>query len=64
MFQTKVVEKVKTHTLCSVKCFSENRAVYEIMWNNYGRTRQATGHSIMRRMRLACRITKATDTHP
>ena len=27
MFQTKVVEKIKP--------FSENRAVYEIMWNKY-----------------------------
>jgi len=31
MFQTKVVEKIKTHILCSV-FFFENRAVYEIMW--------------------------------
>jgi len=27
------VEKIKTQTLCSVT-FSENRAVYEIMWKN------------------------------
>jgi len=33
MLQTKVVEKVKTHTLCSVS-FLKNRAVYEIMWKN------------------------------
>ena len=35
MFQTKVVEKIKTHILCSVTfLFFENRAVYEIMWKN------------------------------
>ena len=31
MFQTKVLEKIKTHILCSITFF-ENRAVYEIMW--------------------------------
>jgi len=29
MFQTKVVEKMKTHTLCSVT-FIENQNIYEI----------------------------------
>jgi len=29
-----VAEKIKTHVLCSVTYFSENRAVYEIMWKN------------------------------
>jgi hypothetical protein len=33
MFQTKVVEKIKTHVLCSI-IFPENRAVYEMMWKN------------------------------
>jgi len=32
MFQTKVVEKIKTHILCSVSWVPQNRAVYEIMW--------------------------------
>ena len=33
MFQTKVVEKIKTHILCSVTPpHPQNRAVYEIMW--------------------------------
>jgi hypothetical protein len=32
MFETKVVEKFKTNTLCSVIFFSENRAVCEIIW--------------------------------
>jgi len=36
MFQTKAVQKIKTHILCSVTLifFPENRAVYEIMWEN------------------------------
>jgi len=34
MFQTKLVEKVKTHILCSGTFFLENRAVYEKMWKN------------------------------
>ena len=34
MFQTKVVERIKTHILCSITCSFENRAVYEIMWKN------------------------------
>ena len=41
MFQTKIVEKIKTHILCS-GTFSENRAVYEIMWKKYCRAGQAT----------------------
>jgi hypothetical protein len=34
MFQTEVVEKIKTHILCSVTFFFENPTVYEIMWKN------------------------------
>ena len=34
MFQTKVVEKIKTHTLVSMTIFFENRAVCEIVWKN------------------------------
>jgi len=36
MFQTKVVEKIKTHTLCSVPFFflSKIYAIYDIMWKN------------------------------
>ena len=35
MFQTKIVEKIKTHILCSVYFFfPENGAVYVIMWKN------------------------------
>jgi hypothetical protein len=31
MFQTKVVEKLEIHILCSILFFFENRAVYEVM---------------------------------
>ena len=61
MFQTKVVEKIKTHILCSVIFFPENRTVCEIMWENIverGRAQMAIW-----RMRIECWITKATNTH-
>jgi hypothetical protein len=65
MFQTKVVEKIKTHILCSITffSFSENRAVYEIVWGKKCRVGQATDDSVTRRMRVACWISKATNTH-
>jgi hypothetical protein len=34
MFQTKFVQKIKTHIVCSVTFVPQNRAVYEIMWKN------------------------------
>jgi hypothetical protein len=34
MFYTKVVEKIKTHILCSITFFLENRAVYGKMPKN------------------------------
>ena len=34
MFQTKFVEKIKTHILSSKTFFYESHAVYEIMWKN------------------------------
>jgi hypothetical protein len=61
VFQTKVVEKSK-HILCSITFFWESCR----LWDNvekYGAARQATDDNIIRRMRLACWITKATDTH-
>jgi len=41
----------------------EPRAVYEIMWKKYGRSRRATEGNIIRRMRIACWISKAIDRH-
>jgi len=43
MFQTKFADKIKTRIFMFSNFFSpENRAIYEIMWEKYGRTRQAT----------------------
>jgi len=63
MFQTKVVEKIKTHILCySVTFFFfENRAVYEIIWKNI--VQQGTPQMIIWHMRVACWIPKATNIH-
>ena len=61
MFWIYFPEKIKTHVLCSTNFFPEDLAVYEIMWKNMvqpNRPQVATW-----RMRFACWITKATDTH-
>jgi len=34
MFQTNVVEKIKTLSRFNNFFFSENRAIYELMWQN------------------------------
>jgi len=34
MFETKFVEKIQTHILCSTTFSPENRAVYETVWKN------------------------------
>jgi len=43
--------------------FFENRVAYEITWKKYGTAGQTTDENIVRRMRIACRITKDMDTH-
>jgi len=53
MFKIKVVEKIKTHILCSVIFFFENRAVLY----------SGAGHMTIWRMRIACWVTKAKNTH-
>jgi hypothetical protein len=64
MFHTKVVQKIKTHILCSVTVFFffENRAVYEIMWEKYCRAGGRPQMAIWR-MRNARPKPKATNTH-
>jgi hypothetical protein len=62
MFQTKAVEKIRTHILCSVTFF---RKSYRL-WDNvekYATAGQTTDDSIIRRMRIAWWIPKTTDTH-
>jgi len=60
MFQTEVVEKIKTHFMCvyvQKNHVFENRAVYEIMWKN---TAELGRPQIkIWRMRIACWIPKA-----
>jgi len=57
----KVVEKIKTHVICSTIFFSENLAFYEIMLEKYGTVTQATDDNIIRGTHIACRIRKTTD---
>ena len=56
----KVVEKIRTEILCLIKFFSENRAIYEIMWQNMVET--DSPHMTIWRMYIACWIGKATHT--
>jgi len=49
MFQTKVVDKIKTHILCSVTFFY-NSAFYEKMWKNISEPDRS--HMTIRRMRM------------
>jgi len=58
MFQTTVLEKIKTHILCSITFF-ENRAVYGIMRRHVAMP--ARPQMTIWRTRIACYITKATN---
>ena len=61
----KLIGKIKTRILCSVTFFFFRKSW--LLCDNavkYGRSGQATDDSIIRRMRCACWITTATDTHP
>jgi hypothetical protein len=60
MFWTKVVEKFKTHILCSVTFFFENRALYV---EKYGGAWGTTSDVKILRIRVAYWISKATCTH-
>ena len=61
MFQTKFVENSK-HILCSIKFFFfENHAVYGKTWKSI--LERGRPQMTIWRMRIACWIPKATDTH-
>jgi len=60
MFQTKSVEKIKTHILYSEKFFG-NSVVYEITWTNVVEPNRP--QIISWSMHIECWITKATNTH-
>jgi hypothetical protein len=46
-----------------VVTFFANSTVYEVMWGKYGTTGQVAEENIIRHMRFACRVNKATETH-
>ena len=58
----KVVERIKTHILCSVTVFRKSCRLWENVGKR-GKAGQATDGNTTRRMRFACWLTKATDTH-
>ena len=62
IFQTKVVEKIKTHVLLSINFFCRKSRLWD-MWKNCCIGGQATDDDLTRQMRFACWITKASDTH-
>jgi hypothetical protein len=60
----KAAEKTKTHILCSITLFSPEKSCRlrdDVV--QYVRTRQASDDKIIRRMRFAFCITKATDIY-
>jgi len=62
MFQTKVVEKIKTHILFSITFyFRKKRTVYEIMCKNI--VEPSRPQMTVQRMCIACWVPKATNTH-
>ena len=61
IFPKRVVEKTKTRVLCSVIFFFANQAAYEIAWKMIAEPDRP--QMTIRRMLLACWITRATDTH-
>ena len=61
MFHSKVVEKIKTHILCSVIFSPDNRIVYEIMRKNI--PEPGSPQTTIWRTYIACWIPEATDTH-
>ena len=62
MFQTTVVQEIKTQILCSITFFfPENPAAYEIMWKTI--LQQGRPRMTIWRMHMACWVRKATHTH-
>ena len=62
MFRKQLVEKIKRHILRSAAIFRNScRLKYNV--EKYGTAGQATDENIIRRMRFAFGLTKATHTH-
>jgi hypothetical protein len=53
------IENQNTHTVCLIN-FSENPAIYEVMWENI--VEPGRPQMTIWRMRVACRMHKATNT--
>ena len=62
-FQTKVVEKIKTHILCLITFFFSKIASFIRYVEKYCRAGQATDDIRMSPMHFSCWIPKATNTH-
>jgi len=60
MFENKFLEKIETHFSYSIMFF-ENCTFYKIMWKII--VEPDRPQMTIWRMRIACWITKATDTH-
>ena len=54
------LQRISKHILCSVT-FSENLALYEIMWTHF--VQRSSPQMTVWRMRIACWVPKATNTH-
>jgi hypothetical protein len=59
-FSGKTIEEIKTHLMFN-NFFGGDRAVFEIMWKNI--LERARHQMTIWRMRIACWILKATNTH-
>jgi hypothetical protein len=57
----KIVDKIKTHSLCSIYIFFL-LAVYEILWKNT--VQPGRPPLTLQCVHIACWITKATNIHP
>jgi hypothetical protein len=61
MFQTEIVDCIKTHVMLKNFFFFENCAIYEIMWKSIAEPDRP--QLTIWRKRIACWIPKATSTH-
>ena len=64
MVHTELIQKIKTHFYRKkIHPPAENRAAHEITLKIYGGAGEVTNANIVRRLRIACRIPQATNTH-
>ena len=62
MFQTKVVNEIKTHILCLITFFLKSYCLWDIVKKN-GTAWQTTDDNIIGHMLIACWIPKCTNLH-